>query len=178
LDTQIEGGQQVAMLSGDLGGSGDQPAEMVVTASFLSVTGAALGSLSIGPVGAADRNDQTEMLARTGAALIPREMRAIDVTMSATGGAGNDQYNTAFADNLSLSRSPKRGDHCPGEHPQGAGDNQQAVTGPPGDTPPTHFVPQPETAARAMAAPRTWERLSWAALSTFVRCQAHARRLG
>ncbi len=99
----------MATLSGDLGGSGDQPAEMVVTASFLSVTGAALGSLSIGPVGAADRNDQTEMLARTGAALIPRETRAIDVTMSATGGAANNQYNTAFADNLSLTITQNAG---------------------------------------------------------------------
>ena len=109
LGTLIDGGQQVATLSGDLGGSGDQPAEMVVTASFLSVTGAALGSLSIGPVGAADRNDQTEMLARTGAALIPRETRAIEVTMSATGGARNDQYNTAFADNLSLTITQNAG---------------------------------------------------------------------
>jgi hypothetical protein len=101
LDALIDSGQQVATLSGDLGGSGDQPAEMVITANFQSAAGAPLGDLSIGPVSAAARSNQTELLARSAVALIPKGTRAIDVTMSASGGAGN-QYNTAFADNLSL----------------------------------------------------------------------------
>jgi hypothetical protein len=101
LDAQIDGGDQVATLSGDLGGSGSGPAEMVVTASYLSAAGASLGSLSIGPVSAADRNDHTELLARSATAIIPKHTRTIDVTMSAGGGAAG-QYDTAFADNLSL----------------------------------------------------------------------------
>lgn len=102
LDALIDSGQQVATLSGDLGGSSSEPAEMVVTASFRSATEASLGSLSIGPVSAADRDDQTEMLARSAAALIPKGTRAIDVTMGASGAVAGDSYNTAFADNLSL----------------------------------------------------------------------------
>jgi hypothetical protein len=105
LDAEIDGGQQVATLSGDLGGSGAGPAEMTVTASFLSTGGTSLGTESIGPVCATDRNDQTELVARSATAIIPEKTRAIDVTMSAGGGAAN-QYNTAFADNLSLTVAP------------------------------------------------------------------------
>jgi hypothetical protein len=105
LDAQIDGGQQLATLSADLGGSGAGPAEMTVTAGFLSAEGTSLGSLSIGPVSAADRNDQTELLPRTASVLIPKTTRTIDVTMNAQGGTAN-QYNTAFADNLSLTISP------------------------------------------------------------------------
>jgi len=105
LDAQMDGGQQVATLSGDLGGSGAGPAEMTVTAGFLSAGGTSLGILSIGPVSAADRNDQTELLVRSATAIIPEKTRTIDVTMSAEGGATN-QYNTAFADNLSLTVAP------------------------------------------------------------------------
>ncbi|HMK96327.1 MAG TPA: hypothetical protein VK425_02210, partial [Acidimicrobiales bacterium] len=64
--------------------------------------GAQLGSFSIGPVTPADRNDETELLARSATALIPKGTRTIVVTMSASGGTGDNQYNTAFADNLSL----------------------------------------------------------------------------
>jgi hypothetical protein len=105
LDAQVDGGQQVATLGGDLGGSGREPAEMAVTATFLSAAGASLGNLSIGPVSAADRNGQTELLARSATALIPRKTRTIAVTMSASGAAAN-QYDTAFADNLSLTIAP------------------------------------------------------------------------
>jgi hypothetical protein len=105
LDGQIDEGEQVATLSGDLGGSSSEPAEMMVTASFLSATGVSLGSLSIGPVSAADRNDQTVLLARSATVFVPKMTRTIDVIMNAGGGAPN-QYDTAFADNLSLTVAP------------------------------------------------------------------------
>jgi hypothetical protein len=105
LDAGVDGGQQVVTLSGDLGGSGAGPAEMTVTASFVNAGGTSLGTVSIGPVSAADRNDQTGLLARSAKAIIPEKTRAIDVTMSAGGGDAN-QYNTAFADNLSLTVAP------------------------------------------------------------------------
>ena len=112
LDALIDAGQQIATLSGDLGGSGAEPAEMVVTANFQSAAGTPLGAFSIGPVSAADRSDQTELLARNAVALIPKGTRTIDVTMSASGGAAN-QYNTAFADNLSLTIATNPGISVP-----------------------------------------------------------------
>jgi hypothetical protein len=102
LDAAIDAGQQVATLSGDLGGSGSQPAGMVVTATFLSAGGERLGSVSIGPVTAAERDDQTGLLARSAAAGVPAATRTINVTMTASGAGGVDQYNTGLADNLSL----------------------------------------------------------------------------
>jgi hypothetical protein len=112
LATLIDAGQQVATLSADLGGSASQPAEMVVTATFRNGAGAALSSFSVGPVSAADRDDRTELLARSAAALIPEGTRAIDVTMSASGGSASE-YDTAFADNLSLTIAPRSKIHIP-----------------------------------------------------------------
>jgi hypothetical protein len=116
LDALIDGGQQVATLSGDLGGSGSDPAEIVVTADFQSAAGSELGGFSIGPVSVTDRHDQTELLARSAVALIPKGTRTIDVTMSATGGAAG-QYNTAFADNVSLTIATNQGISVPGPVP-------------------------------------------------------------
>jgi len=80
---------------------------MVVTATFRNAAEASLGSFSIGPVSAGDRSNQTELLARSAAALVPKGTRAIDVTMAASGAQGPSDYNTAFADNLSLTIGPR-----------------------------------------------------------------------
>ncbi len=116
LGALIDAGQQVATLSADLGGSGTDPAEMTVMAGFQSAAGAALGRFSIGPVSVTDRHNQTELLARSAAALIPKGTRTIDITMSASGGAAN-QYNAAFADNLSLTIATNQGISVPGPIP-------------------------------------------------------------
>ncbi len=113
LDAAIDGGQQEATLSGDLGGSGSEPAAMVVTASFESAAGIplpgaeeTLGKVSIGPVSAADRSDHTELLAQSATALVPKGTRTIEMTITANGQGDTSQYNTAFADNLSLTIAP------------------------------------------------------------------------
>jgi hypothetical protein len=62
--------------------------------------GAPLGSVSIGPVTAADRGDLTELLPRSTRVREPPATRTISVTMHATG--QDSAYNTAYADNLSL----------------------------------------------------------------------------
>jgi len=89
---------------------------MVVTAAFQSADGTALGGLSIGPVSVTDREDKTELLARTAVALIPKKTRTVEVTMSAMDDAGN-HYNTAFADNLSLTITTNPGISGPGPIP-------------------------------------------------------------
>jgi hypothetical protein len=120
LDAAIDGGEQEVTLSGDLGGSGSQPAAMVVTASFESATGTplpgteeTLGKVSIGPVSAADRSDQTELLAESATVLVPKGTRAIEVTMTANGQGDTSEYDTAFADNLSLTIAPGAHIHVP-----------------------------------------------------------------
>ena len=107
LAALIDTGQQAATLSGDLGGSGSLTASMVVAATFRNAANASLGSFSIGPVSPADRSNQTELLARSAAALVPKRTRTISVTMTASGAGHLDHYNTAFADNISLTIGPR-----------------------------------------------------------------------
>ena len=101
----IDAGGQVATMSADLGGSLTSAASMVVTASFVSGNNHVLGSFSIGPVSAAERNDQTELLARSATAPVPKGTATINVSMSATG--GTTVYDDAYADNLSLTIGPR-----------------------------------------------------------------------
>ncbi len=97
----IDAGHQLATLSGYLGGELTDSASMVVMASFINGSGATLSGFSIGPVTAADRGDQTELLAQSARARVPVGTATIKVTMRATGQLAD--YNDAFADNLSLS---------------------------------------------------------------------------
>jgi hypothetical protein len=76
---------------------------MVVTATYLSASGAALGTLTIGPVTAADRGGQTAMLPRSATGAVPSGTRSIQVVMTATREEGT--FNDGYADNVSLSLS-------------------------------------------------------------------------
>ena len=67
----IDANSQAVSLSGDLGGYATQDDSMTVTATFLSASGGALGSLTIGPVTQADRNGQTTLLPRSGSGHLP-----------------------------------------------------------------------------------------------------------
>ncbi len=96
----IDANSQAVSLSGDLGGYATQDDSMTVTATFLSASGGALGSLTIGPVTQADRNGQTTLLPRSGSATLPAGTRSIQVVMTATRQEGT--YNDGYADNLSL----------------------------------------------------------------------------
>jgi hypothetical protein len=96
----IDAGTQTAILSGDLGGYADQADNSIVTATYLNATGGALGSLTIGPVTPAERENHTTLLPRSTSGLVPVGTRSIQVLMTSTRveGAANDGY----ADNLSL----------------------------------------------------------------------------
>ncbi len=99
----IDNGMTAATLSADLGGYATQDDNMVVTATYLSASGAALGMLTIGPVTEADRGGQTELLPRTATGVLPAGTRSIQVVMTATREEGT--FNDGYGDNVSLSLS-------------------------------------------------------------------------
>jgi hypothetical protein len=97
----IDAGTEAATLSGDLGGYGSQDDKLVVTAAYLGASGGTLGSLTIGPVTAADRQDETILLSRSTTGAVPADTRSIQVVMTATRYQG--EYNDGYGDNISLS---------------------------------------------------------------------------
>ena len=99
--TEIDAGGVSATLSADLGGFATQTDNAAVTATFLGADGQQLGTLTIGPVTATDRNNVTALLPRAGSATVPGNTRAIRVVITATKVEG--AYNDAYIDNVSLS---------------------------------------------------------------------------
>lgn len=97
----IDAGLASARLSGLLGGFLAQNDAARVAASFLGAAGQTLGApLTIGPVTAADRKNQTVLVRRTATAAVPQGTRSIRVTMTMTRAAG--VYDDASLDDLSL----------------------------------------------------------------------------
>jgi hypothetical protein len=101
--TAIDGGKVTFNLSGWLGGFEDQEDNAVLTVTFQSASGSALGSGTIGPVTAEDRNDVTEFVMEAATGAVPAGTRSVDVllTMTRTDGSNNDGY----ADDLALTLS-------------------------------------------------------------------------
>ncbi len=96
----IDAGFASARLSAYLGGGSVFDDHMGAAATFLDAGGTELGSFSISPVTAANRNKLSTMLFRAASAPVPAGTRQIRVTLTATnldaGGA------SAFADNVKL----------------------------------------------------------------------------
>jgi hypothetical protein len=101
IAAQIDAGMVRGALSAQLGGFGPQTDSMTVTALFLDGSNAQLGTLLIGPVTNADRNNVSTLLSRDTSGAIPVGTRAIEVLMTATR-APLGSYNDGYADNLSL----------------------------------------------------------------------------
>ena len=97
---EIDAGTVTATLSADLGGFSTQGDNAAVTAMSLNSAGAQLGTLTIGPVTAADRNNTTQLLRRSASGTVPPGTRTVRVVLTATKTDGS--YNDAYADNLSL----------------------------------------------------------------------------
>jgi hypothetical protein len=97
---QINTGKVTYDLSGYLGGFSSQGDNAVVTATFMGVTGAPLGTATIGPVTPAQRNDVTGLLFQDQTGMVPVGTEGIDfvITMNRLDGS----YNDGYADNLSL----------------------------------------------------------------------------
>ncbi|MDH6579073.1 alkaline phosphatase family protein [Kitasatospora sp. MAP5-34] len=97
--TAIDAGGVHSTVSGWLGGVSSYNDAAAVRISYLSASGASLGTSSIGPVLAADRSNTTEFLQRSATATVPVGTRsiltAVDFTMTGT-------QNDGLADDLSL----------------------------------------------------------------------------
>jgi uncharacterized protein (TIGR03437 family) len=96
----IDAGNVPFALSGWLGGYADQDDNCVVAVQFQQWDGTVLGSATIGPVLAADRNNVSMLLQRSTSGSVPTGTRVMHVLMTITReeGANND----GLADSLSL----------------------------------------------------------------------------
>jgi hypothetical protein len=97
---EIDAGKVVATLGAQLGGFSSQTDRATVTASFLSAIGGPLGTLSLLPVTATDRNSLTALIERTASVGVPANTRQISVRIDAIRDAGS--YNDGYIDNVSL----------------------------------------------------------------------------
>jgi len=96
----IDAGRVTATLSADLGGYATDGDAARVNSELLSAAGTPLGSFQTGPVSPADRNNQTELLPRSGSSVLPAGTRSIKVTITAVRANGN--YNDSYVDNVAL----------------------------------------------------------------------------
>lgn len=105
--TSIDAGTQPFTLSAYLGGYDSQSDNAVVRVTFRGSGGGSLGTATIGPVTASDRNNATSLLLRQATGNIPRNTRSIEILLTATrtDGSGNDGY----ADNISFALSSSGG---------------------------------------------------------------------
>jgi hypothetical protein len=97
---ETDAGGVTATLAAHLGGFSTQSDSAAVTATFLGSAGEQLGTLTIGPVTAADRNNTTQLLPRSASGTVPPGTRTVQVVLTATKVDGT--YNDAYADNISL----------------------------------------------------------------------------
>ena len=98
--TQIDAGTLPFTLSGWLGGWEGQDDNAVLRVTFKDAAGATLGSGSIGPVLAAERNSVTSLVSKTTSGTVPAKTRRVEVVLEMTRTSGS--YNDGYADNLSL----------------------------------------------------------------------------
>ncbi len=97
----IDAGRGRVTLAAWLGGWAGQADSARVDAQFLGTSGAPIGSVSIGPVTASQRNSQTKLLpVGSGSVAVPVGTRKIRVVITATRAEG--VYNDGYADSLSL----------------------------------------------------------------------------
>ena len=96
----IDAGLVSATLTAWLGGFLSQPDPGTVEADFLASDGTPLGTMQIGPVIPAERDNDLKFVEKGGSAAAPRGTRAIRVTMTAVQVEGT--YDDAYFDNVVL----------------------------------------------------------------------------
>ncbi|MCQ9375496.1 PEP-CTERM sorting domain-containing protein [Methyloversatilis sp. XJ19-13] len=100
----INGAGAYFSLSGWLGGYGSQNDNATLSVTYLDAANNVIGTHSVGPVLASERDNATAMLYRESAGWVPMGATSalVELSMSRTGGSSNDGY----ADNLALSLAP------------------------------------------------------------------------
>ena len=101
----VDAGKLTCTLSGYLGGQGIENDNAVLKADFLDAGGASLGTLTVGPVTAADRGDTTGLLYREDSAPVPQNTRAIKVMVTMTW--VDNGWNDGYADVVGLTLIPE-----------------------------------------------------------------------
>lgn len=97
---EIDAGGVGATLAAFIGGYAASADLLTVTARFVDVAGAPLGSVRIGPVTPDARKRLTVLIKRSALANVPKGTRSIDVVIAVT--SDNNGANGVFADNISL----------------------------------------------------------------------------
>ena len=100
----IDAGQVRATLAALLGGWEGQEDSATVQATFLSVSGGAMGGVTIGPVTAGNRGGKSTLLPRSTSVPVAPGTRSIRVIITARRSSGN--YNDGYSDNVSLTLGP------------------------------------------------------------------------
>ncbi len=104
----IDAGRVQATLAALLGGWEGQEDSASVRATFLSGSAGALGSVTVGPVTAADRAGKSALLPRSASARVPPGTLSVRVVITSRRASG--VYNDGYSDNVSLTlgaASPK-----------------------------------------------------------------------
>jgi len=96
----IAGGGVHYLFSAWLGGFSTQDGDATASVTFENGAGASLGSASLGPVSAAQRNGVTGLLQRSHSGVVPKGTTKAVVTIVMTRYEG--EYNDGSADNISL----------------------------------------------------------------------------
>jgi hypothetical protein len=103
LASTIDGGMAGFSLSAWLGGFGSQSDSATVTARYYDAANIQIGSTQLAAVTAADRGNITELLFRQKFGYVPPQTRAIEILLTATSSAGD---NDGYADNISFALNP------------------------------------------------------------------------
>ena len=98
--SDIDAGGVQAKLSAYLGGYNSQLDAAMVYAVFLNATDTPLGTVRVGPVMPADRQNKTTLVLRSAMAAVPKGTTKIKVVLTSTRAAGT--YNDGYMDNISL----------------------------------------------------------------------------
>jgi pimeloyl-ACP methyl ester carboxylesterase len=108
---EIDANVAKATLTALLGGYRSQSDNARVVAQMLGTGGAALGSITVGPVSPTERDGVTSLMSRTATAKVPPGTRTIVVTIIARRTEGT--FNDGYADNISLTLAGDGGPDVP-----------------------------------------------------------------